>query len=60
MLKKVVDHMSDNKHHSTHDPTVAPGMNTHDSLEEKASEVEVEKGEYTSVTRLFLDRTPED
>ncbi|WP_309412033.1 hypothetical protein [Brevibacillus laterosporus] len=41
-------------------PTIAPSMNGHDPLEEKASADEVEKGEYTSVTKLFLDRTPED
>lgn len=53
--------MSDeNKKQPTHDPTVAPGMNMHDPLEEKASEEEVKRGEYTSVTRLFLDRTTEE
>ncbi|MDF2958407.1 MAG: hypothetical protein K0S39_142 [Paenibacillus sp.] len=43
-----------------HEPTVAPGMNTHDPLEEKATSEEVEEGESTSVTRLYVDRTPED
>ncbi|WP_282941205.1 hypothetical protein [Paenibacillus sp. RC67] len=47
----------ENKHD---EPTIAPGMNTHDSLEEKATEEETNKGDFTSVTRLFLDRTPED
>ncbi|MBP1967136.1 hypothetical protein [Paenibacillus aceris] len=42
------------------EPTIAPGMNTHDPLEEKATEEEIEKGDATSVTRLYLDRTPED
>jgi hypothetical protein len=42
------------------EPTVAPGMNMHDELEEKATDEEVRKDDYTSVTRLFLDRTPED
>lgn len=42
------------------EPTIAPGMNTHDPLEEKANEDEIEKGDTTSVTRLYLDRTPED
>jgi hypothetical protein len=42
------------------EPTIAPGMNTHDPLEEKASEEDIRQGEYTEVTRLFLDRTPED
>ncbi|MED4604172.1 hypothetical protein P9314_26445 [Paenibacillus validus] len=43
-----------------HEPTVAPGMNTHDPLEEKATEQEVRQGESTPVTRLFVDRTPDD
>ena len=45
---------------NNNEPTVAPGMNTHDELEEKATEKEVQSGDSTSVTRLFLDRTPED
>lgn len=43
-----------------HEPTIAPSMSGHNPLEEKATLEEIEKGEYTSVTRLFLDRTPED
>lgn len=43
-----------------HAPTVAPGMNTHDPLEAKASRADVEAGEATPVTRLYLDRTPGD
>jgi hypothetical protein len=39
-------------------PTIAPGMNTHDPLEEKASGQAVEEGNSTPVTRLYLDRTP--
>lgn len=42
------------------EPTIAVGMNTHDRLEEKASEEDAEKGESTTVTRLYIDRTPED
>jgi hypothetical protein len=42
------------------EPTIAPGMNTRNPLEEKASEEEIRQGEFTEVTRLFLDRTPED
>ncbi|MGC5328760.1 hypothetical protein [Brevibacillus sp. SYSU BS000544] len=52
--------MDKSKPTPAHEPTVAPSMNGHDPLEEKATADEVEKGEYTSVTRLFLDRTPED
>lgn len=43
-----------------HEPTVAPGMNTHDPLEEKATEEEVRRGDATPVSRLYLDRTPEN
>jgi hypothetical protein len=43
-----------------HEPNMAPGMNMHDELEEKATEEEIETGDSTTVTRLFLDRTPED
>lgn len=48
------------KHGKRHEPTVAPGMNTHDSLEEKATKKEIKQDDYTEVTRLFIDRTPED
>jgi hypothetical protein len=41
-------------------PTMAPGMNTHDPLEEKASPEEEEAGDSTRVSRLYLDRTPEE
>lgn len=42
-------------------PTVAPGMNMNDdALEKEATEEEKRRGEVTPVTRLFLDRTPED
>jgi hypothetical protein len=43
-----------------HEPTIAPGMNMQDDLEERAEEQEVDAGNYTSVTKLYLDRTPED
>jgi hypothetical protein len=42
------------------EPVLAPGMHTSDPLEEKATPEEIERGDYTEVTRLFLDRTPED
>ncbi len=42
------------------EPTIAPGMNMHDELEEKPTSLEVKQGESTSVTRAFLDRTPAD
>jgi hypothetical protein len=36
-------------------PTIAPGMNDQEELEQNASEEEVKKGEYTSVTTLSFD-----
>lgn len=50
----------DHQPNKQHEPTIAPGMNTSDPLEENASDEDVRHGEYTEVTRLFLDRTPED
>ena len=41
-------------------PEFAPGMNMEDDLEAKASDKEVQRGDTTPVTRLYLDRTPED
>ncbi|MEJ8547506.1 hypothetical protein [Brevibacillus borstelensis] len=52
--------MDSNKTRPEAAPSVAPGMNTHDQLEEKASAEEVKSGDYTTVTRLFLDRTPDE
>ncbi len=43
----------------TEEPTVAPGMEM-DELEEEATEEEVAEGDYTSVTKLVVDRMPED
>jgi hypothetical protein len=37
------------------EPTIAPGMNDNEELEQKASEVEIKKGEYTSVTKMSWD-----
>ncbi|WP_158289696.1 hypothetical protein [Paenibacillus flagellatus] len=42
------------------EPTLAPGMNTSDPLEERASEEDVRRGNSTEVTRLYLDRTPDE
>ncbi|WP_186306454.1 hypothetical protein [Siminovitchia fortis] len=50
----------DDKNSKRNEPTIAPGMNTHDPIEKKATEKEIEQGDFTKVTRLFLDRTPED
>lgn len=50
-------HTLENEHD---EPTIAPGLNTHDPLEENASRKEIEHGNSTTVTRLYLDRTPEE
>lgn len=51
---------SENRKGKKQKPTMAPAMNTHDELEQRADEQEVEQGDYTRVTRLFLDRTPKE
>lgn len=50
----------DKKNPKRNEPTVAPGMNTHDSLEKKAAKEEMKQDDSTKVTRLYIDRTPED
>jgi hypothetical protein len=47
-------------HEKDHEPTIAPGMDTHNPLDEEPTKKEREAGDSTQVTRLFLDRTPED
>lgn len=44
---------------TTNQPAVAPGLDI-DELEEDATEEEVSRGDYTPVTKLFLDRTPDE
>jgi hypothetical protein len=34
---------------------IAPGLNTHEELEKKASEEEIARGDYTEVTTLSYD-----
>jgi hypothetical protein len=43
------------KQNNKQGPTLAPGMNDQDELEQSATENELEKGEYTSVTTLSYD-----
>jgi hypothetical protein len=43
-----------------HEPTIAPSLDTHNTLEAEATEEEKEHGDSTEVTHLYLDRTPED
>jgi len=42
------------------EPTVAPGMDTHNPLDKPPTEAERSRGDTTEVTRLYLDRTPAD
>ncbi|WEK56450.1 MAG: hypothetical protein P0Y55_04470 [Candidatus Cohnella colombiensis] len=51
---------SDEPQQTKHEPTIAPSMNTNNYLEENASEEEKRTGDFTEVTQLYLDRTPED
>lgn len=37
------------------EPTIAPGMDDREALEQRASEEEIEEGEYTEVTALRWD-----
>lgn len=36
-------------------PTIAPGMDDQEELNQEATQEEIDKGEYTSVTNLSLD-----
>ncbi|NHN30754.1 hypothetical protein [Paenibacillus agricola] len=47
------------KETENHEPTIAPGLNNYQELEEKATEEEIEDDDSTSVTQLYLDRTPD-
>jgi hypothetical protein len=42
------------------EPTIAPSIDTHNTLEADATKEEKESGDTTEVTHLYLDRTPED
>ncbi|MBS4208910.1 hypothetical protein [Bacillus sp. FJAT-50079] len=43
------------KHFKKEEATVAPGMNDQEELDESATEEEIRKGEYTSVTTMSWD-----
>ncbi|WP_198029764.1 hypothetical protein [Bacillus sp. J33] len=43
------------KKDTINEPTIAPGMDDEEELNQRASEDEIKKGEYTPVTRLSLD-----
>lgn len=45
----------ENKRKQSTGPTVAPGMDDTEELEQNATQAEVEQGEYTEVTNLSYD-----
>lgn len=49
--------MKNKKRNQTNEPTIAPGMDDSEELEQHVSQNELEKGEYTEVTKLSLDET---
>lgn len=44
-----------NKKKNRQGPTMAPGMNDQEELKQEATDEEIDKGEYTNVTRLSFD-----
>jgi hypothetical protein len=44
-----------NKKSTYNEPSIAPGMDDSEELEQNASQEEVKKGDYTSVTTLSYD-----
>jgi hypothetical protein len=53
--KGVVQEMKNKIDNKQMKPTLAPGMNDQEELNQSATEKEVERGEYTSVTTLSYD-----
>lgn len=47
--------MTKRKEEMDRKPTIAPGMDDQEELEQSATEKEVEQGEFTSVTTLSYD-----
>ena len=43
------------KYNASNEPTIAPGMDDSEELEQNASNEEIEKGEVTNVTTLSFD-----
>lgn len=44
-----------NKKSKNNEPSIAPGMDDSEELEQNASQEEIKKGNYTSVTTLSYD-----
>ncbi|MBA4538789.1 hypothetical protein H1Z61_17060 [Bacillus aquiflavi] len=51
--------MSKKKQIQENTPTIAPGMNDDEELNEKASKQEIKQNNYTSVTTLSYDEVDE-
>lgn len=47
--------MNYKKRNRTNEPSIAPGMDDSEELEQDATKDEIEKGEYTQVTTLSFD-----
>lgn len=45
---------------NTAGPHFAPGMHTEEQLDQQATKEELKEGEYTEVTQIIVDHTPED
>ena len=55
-IKETYEDMNkENKRKQSTGPTVAPGMDDTEELEQNATQAEVEQGEYTEVTNLSYD-----
>ncbi|WP_186438451.1 hypothetical protein [Cohnella terricola] len=52
--------MSADHNRENREPTIAPGVDTHNSLEQEATDEEKKTGDSTEVTHLYLDRTPDE
>lgn len=48
-----------NRRHSKHEPTIAPSLEM-DDLERDASEEDIRNNNYTPVTKLVIDRLPDN
>lgn len=46
--------------HRQADPKAAASLGPNQYMQEDATEEEIERGDYTEVTRLVVDHTPED
>lgn len=47
--------MSKKSDRKNNDPTLAPGMDDQEELEQRATDTEIENGEYTKVVTLSYD-----